>query len=98
MLPADRAKYTVQMPPFAAAMNDADLAETLTFVRRAFGKGATAITPAQVAAQRQTMRGREEIVGYREARPIAAPSPYAASSHAVPGAVGWPTASAALAA
>jgi glucose/arabinose dehydrogenase/mono/diheme cytochrome c family protein len=52
VLPADRTKYQVQMPPFAAAMNDADIAETLTFVRRAFGKGAAAITAAQVAAER----------------------------------------------
>jgi mono/diheme cytochrome c family protein len=53
VLPASRTKYAVQMPPFAAAMNDADLAETLTYVRRAFGKGASAITPQQVAAQRK---------------------------------------------
>jgi hypothetical protein len=45
--------YAVQMPPFAAAMNDADLAETLTFVRRAFGRGASAITAAEVAARQQ---------------------------------------------
>jgi glucose/arabinose dehydrogenase/cytochrome c553 len=53
VLPADRPKYTIQMPPFAAAFNDSDIAEMLTFVRRAFGKGASPITPAQVAAQRQ---------------------------------------------
>jgi glucose/arabinose dehydrogenase/cytochrome c5 len=53
VLPADRVKYAVQMPPFAAAMNDADLAETLTFVRRAFGGNAGAITAAEVAARRQ---------------------------------------------
>jgi nitrite reductase (NO-forming) len=52
VLPASRTKYAVQMPPFAAAMNDADLAETLTFVRRAFAKGASAVTPAQVASLR----------------------------------------------
>lgn len=53
VLPADRPKYANQMPPFAAAINDADLAETLTFVRRAFGKGASPITAAQVAAERR---------------------------------------------
>jgi glucose/arabinose dehydrogenase len=53
VLPADRAKYAVQMPPFAAAMNDADLAETLTFVRRTFGRNAGPITAAEVAARRQ---------------------------------------------
>jgi mono/diheme cytochrome c family protein len=51
--PADRVKYAVQMPPFAAAMNDADLAETLNLVRRAFGRSASAITAAEVAARRQ---------------------------------------------
>jgi glucose/arabinose dehydrogenase/mono/diheme cytochrome c family protein len=52
-LPADRPKYANQMPPFAAASNDADLAEALTFVRRAFGNNASPVTPAQVAALRQ---------------------------------------------
>ena len=41
------------MPPFAAAMNDADLAETLTFVRRTFGQNAGAITAADVGVRRQ---------------------------------------------
>jgi mono/diheme cytochrome c family protein len=41
------------MPPFAAAFKDADIAEALTFVRRQFGNGASAVTAAQVAAQRQ---------------------------------------------
>jgi mono/diheme cytochrome c family protein len=48
VLPATRAKYANTMPPFAAAYNDADLAETLTFVRRTFGKGASPITAEQV--------------------------------------------------
>jgi mono/diheme cytochrome c family protein len=52
VLPADRPKYQVQMPPFAAAFSDADIAETLTFVRRAFGNGASPITAAQVKAAR----------------------------------------------
>ena len=52
VLPADRAKYAVQMPPFAAAFSDVDIADTLTFVRKVFGKGASAVTPAQVKAQR----------------------------------------------
>ena len=52
-LPANRMMYAVQMPPFAAAMNDADLAETLNLVRRAFGRSASAITAAEVAARRQ---------------------------------------------
>jgi mono/diheme cytochrome c family protein len=52
VLPANRAKYAVQMPPFAAAFSDVDIAETLTFVRRAFGKGAAVVTAAEVKAQR----------------------------------------------
>ena len=52
VLPASRPKYTNQMPPFAAAMNDADLADTLTFVRKVFGKGASAVTASDIARQR----------------------------------------------
>ena len=52
VLPASRARYTNQMPPFAAAMNDADLADTLTFVRKVFGKGAPAVAASAVARQR----------------------------------------------
>jgi hypothetical protein len=52
VLPANRPKYTNTMPPFAAAMNDADLAETLTFVRKAFGKGAGAVSARDVSSQR----------------------------------------------
>jgi glucose/arabinose dehydrogenase/cytochrome c553 len=51
-LPANRPKYANQMPPFAAALNDADIAEILTFSRRVFGKGASPVTAAQVKAQR----------------------------------------------
>jgi nitrite reductase (NO-forming) len=53
VLPASRPRYATVMPPFAAALNDADIAETLTFVRRVFGKGASQVTPAQVAAERR---------------------------------------------
>ena len=52
-LPADRTKYANQMPPFAAAFNDADIAEVLSFCRRVFAKGTSAISPEQVAAQRK---------------------------------------------
>jgi glucose/arabinose dehydrogenase/cytochrome c5 len=52
VLPATRPKYANAMPPFAAAMNDADLADTLTFVRKAFGKGASAIAARDVARER----------------------------------------------
>jgi mono/diheme cytochrome c family protein len=52
VLPASRPKYANTMPPFAAAMNDADLADTLTFVRKAFGRGASAVAAADVAKER----------------------------------------------
>jgi mono/diheme cytochrome c family protein len=52
VLPASRPKYTNKMPPFAGVINDADLAETLTFVRKAFGKGASPVTPAEVSRLR----------------------------------------------
>ncbi len=52
-LPADRVKYANQMPPFAAAFNDNDIAEVLSFARRVFAKGTSQITAEQVAAQRK---------------------------------------------
>ena len=55
-LPADRPKYSNLMPAFATVLNDADTADVLTFVRAAFGKGASAVTPAEVAAERKTGR------------------------------------------
>ena len=42
-----------ERPPIAAAINDAHLAETLNLVRHAFGRSASAITAAEVAARRQ---------------------------------------------
>ena len=51
-LPANRPNYANVMPPFATVMSDPDLAETLTFVRRAFGSGASAIAAPQVARER----------------------------------------------
>ena len=52
VLAPNRPKYAVQMPPFAAAFSDMDIADTLTFVRKAFGKGASPVTVAQVKAAR----------------------------------------------
>jgi len=49
---ARRRSAIVTTPPFAAARNDADLADTLTFVRKAFGKGASAVTASDIARQR----------------------------------------------
>jgi glucose/arabinose dehydrogenase/mono/diheme cytochrome c family protein len=53
VLPADRVKYSNQMPPFAAAFNDADVAEVLSFCRRVFAKGTSSITAEQVTSQRK---------------------------------------------
>jgi mono/diheme cytochrome c family protein len=53
VLPAGRPRYATVMPPFAAALTDDDIAEILTFTRRTFGKGASAITTAQVVAERE---------------------------------------------
>lgn len=51
-LPAERAKYANVMPPFAAAFNDQQVSEILTYVRAAFASGAPAVQPADVAAER----------------------------------------------
>jgi glucose/arabinose dehydrogenase/cytochrome c553 len=51
-LPPNRPKYANVMPPFAAAMNDADIADTLSFVRKAFGKGGPPVTASEVARLR----------------------------------------------
>jgi glucose/arabinose dehydrogenase/cytochrome c5 len=50
-LPAGRKHYSNQMPAFAA-WSDADIAAVLSYARRTYGNGASAITPAQVAAVR----------------------------------------------
>ena len=51
VLPADRPKYSNVMPAFSILSNE-QIADVLTYVRRNFGGGAPAITPAQVAAHR----------------------------------------------
>ena len=50
-LPAARPSYSNPMPPFSS-LTDEDLAAVLTYLRTTFGKGASAVTPASVAAQR----------------------------------------------
>jgi mono/diheme cytochrome c family protein len=50
-LPAHKATSGNQMPQFDS-LSDEDIASILTYVRKTFGKGASAITPAQVKAQR----------------------------------------------
>jgi glucose/arabinose dehydrogenase/cytochrome c5 len=51
VLPANRPTYSNPMPPFAG-LPDEDLAAVLTYLRKTFGKGASVVTPAAVAAQR----------------------------------------------
>jgi mono/diheme cytochrome c family protein len=53
VLPPNRQKYGVVMPPFGATFNDADLAAVLTHVRASFRNTAPAITAGQVEAQRK---------------------------------------------
>ena len=50
VLPASKTSAN-QMPPFAY-LSDQDVAAALSYVRHEFGKGAGAVTPAQVAAER----------------------------------------------
>jgi mono/diheme cytochrome c family protein len=52
VLPSDRPKYSNIMPPFDAALDDAQAADLITYVRQAFGAGASPMTAAQVAALR----------------------------------------------
>jgi mono/diheme cytochrome c family protein len=52
VLPADRVKYSNQMPAFGPILSDADVATVLSYIRTQFGKGASPITSAQVAAER----------------------------------------------
>ncbi|MDB6115013.1 MAG: cytochrome c class, partial [Lacunisphaera sp.] len=53
VLPPDREKFSNIMPPYGAAISDADVASVVSFLRRNFAPGvAGEVTPAQVAAQR----------------------------------------------
>jgi mono/diheme cytochrome c family protein len=51
VLPADRAKYSNVMPPFAS-LSDSDLASVINYLRKNFAKGTPEVTTAEVAAQR----------------------------------------------
>jgi len=50
-LPAHKATSANQMPQFDS-LSDEEIASIVTYVRKTFGKGASAVTPAQVKAQR----------------------------------------------
>jgi mono/diheme cytochrome c family protein len=50
-LPADRERYSNQMPTFETLTDD-EIAAVLTYIRSSFGNKASPITPKQVAAVR----------------------------------------------
>lgn len=52
VLPANREKFSVVMPPFAV-FNDADVAGVINFLRKNFAPTAPEVTAAQVAARRK---------------------------------------------
>lgn len=51
VLPADRERYSNEMPSFAM-MSDDELSSVINYLRKNFAGGAGEVTPAQVAAQR----------------------------------------------
>jgi mono/diheme cytochrome c family protein len=50
--------YNAVMPAMGEALSDEDLAAAITYIRRAWGNDASAVTPEQVANARQTPRNR----------------------------------------
>jgi glucose/arabinose dehydrogenase/cytochrome c5 len=52
VLPADRPKYSNVMPGYAGLLNDVRAADLVTYIRQAFGEGASPVKPDQVKAQR----------------------------------------------
>jgi mono/diheme cytochrome c family protein len=50
-LPADRERFSNQMPTFETLTDD-EIAAVLTYIRSSFGNKASAVTPKQVAAAR----------------------------------------------
>jgi glucose/arabinose dehydrogenase len=52
VLPANRVKYSNAMPSFES-LSDQEIADVLNYTRKAFGSKTSAITAAQVAAQRK---------------------------------------------
>jgi glucose/arabinose dehydrogenase len=51
-LPADRIKYSNMMPGYEGMLKDPAVADLVTYIRQAFGEGASAVTPAAVKTQR----------------------------------------------
>ena len=48
----NRPKTSANVMPAFDSLSDEDIAAIATYVRKTFGKGASAVTPAQVKAQR----------------------------------------------
>jgi mono/diheme cytochrome c family protein len=53
VLPAEREKYQVVMPPMGPVLDDETVAGVVTYIRTKFGDGASAVTPQQVKALRK---------------------------------------------
>ena len=54
VLPADRPKYTGQMPP-VTGLNNAKIAALVTYIRDKFGKGASAVDSDEVAKVKDSL-------------------------------------------
>ena len=53
-------KYTGQVPMTAfKGLSDREIAGVTTYVRNSFGNKGTAVTPAQVKAEREATKGQE---------------------------------------
>jgi mono/diheme cytochrome c family protein len=44
--------YTNVMAPFSSVLNDQQMADVLTYIRKSFGNKASAVTPAEVKTAR----------------------------------------------
>jgi mono/diheme cytochrome c family protein len=53
VLPADREPYSNTMPAFGR-LSDSEVASVVSYVRKQFAAGASAVTPSMVAAQRKS--------------------------------------------
>lgn len=54
------ATYNGVMTPWGSQLDDADIANVLTYVRSSWGNSAPAVTPEQVAEVRKAVEGRAE--------------------------------------
>jgi mono/diheme cytochrome c family protein len=53
-----RAPNTGSMPAYGAKLSDQQIADVTTYIRNSWGNAASAVTPAEVAAARNTRAGR----------------------------------------